>query len=164
MKRSASLVVAAFLAAFYPVQGPAYAQHGHANGMSGSHESNASAGSDHASSKLMASKNSGDVLDHNSHLATRLEDLLSIPSPGTASALAALKTDAGGFKNFGQFVAAAHVSHNLGIPFSDLQAKMTGSSRASLGNAIQESKPAADSKAEAKKAMDEANADVKAPS
>jgi hypothetical protein len=31
-----------------------------------------------------------------------------------------------GFKNWGQFVAAAHVSSNLGIPFADLKAKMTG--------------------------------------
>jgi hypothetical protein len=31
-----------------------------------------------------------------------------------------------GFKNWGQFVAAVHVSNNLGIPFADLKAKMTG--------------------------------------
>ena len=31
-----------------------------------------------------------------------------------------------GFKNWGQFVAAAHVSNNLGIPFADLKARMTG--------------------------------------
>ena len=31
-----------------------------------------------------------------------------------------------GFKNWGQFVAAAHVSNNLNIPFVDLKAKMTG--------------------------------------
>ena len=33
---------------------------------------------------------------------------------------------AGGFKNWGQFVAAVHVSNNLGIPFADLKARMTG--------------------------------------
>jgi hypothetical protein len=54
-----------------------------------------------------------------------------------------------GFKNWGQFVAAAHVSNNLGIPFADLKAKMTGLTpgptpgtfvegpRMSLGQAIQ---------------------------
>lgn len=31
-----------------------------------------------------------------------------------------------GFKNWGQFVAAVHVSNNLGIPFADLKAAMTG--------------------------------------
>ncbi|RPI55309.1 MAG: hypothetical protein EHM55_08260 [Acidobacteria bacterium] len=31
-----------------------------------------------------------------------------------------------GFKNWGQFVAAVHVSNNLNIPFADLKAKMTG--------------------------------------
>ncbi len=31
-----------------------------------------------------------------------------------------------GFKNWGQFVAAVHVSNNLNIPFAELKAKMTG--------------------------------------
>jgi hypothetical protein len=31
-----------------------------------------------------------------------------------------------GFKNWGQFVAAVHVSNNLGIPFADLKTAMTG--------------------------------------
>jgi hypothetical protein len=31
-----------------------------------------------------------------------------------------------GFKNWGQFVAAVHVSQNLNIPFVDLKARMTG--------------------------------------
>ncbi len=31
-----------------------------------------------------------------------------------------------GFKNQGQFIAALHVSQNLGIPFADLKAEMTG--------------------------------------
>jgi hypothetical protein len=51
-----------------------------------------------------------------------------------------------GFKNWGQFVAAVHVSNNLGIPFSDLKAKMTGitpgtdvkTTPLSLGHAIQD--------------------------
>ena len=44
-----------------------------------------------------------------------------------------------GFQNWGQFVAAAHVSHNLNIPFATLKAKMTGPSPMSLGQAIQAS-------------------------
>jgi hypothetical protein len=52
-----------------------------------------------------------------------------------------------GFKNWGQFVAAVHVSNNLAIPFADLKAKMTGitptpdttvqGTSMSLGQAIQ---------------------------
>ena len=34
---------------------------------------------------------------------------------------------AAGFKNWGQFVAATHVSQNLGISFAELKAQMTGS-------------------------------------
>jgi hypothetical protein len=64
-------------------------------------------------------------------------------------------------KNFGQFVAAVHVSHNLGIPFSELQVKMTGSNAVSLGKAIQELKPDVDPKNEAKKAAGQADNDVK---
>ena len=50
-----------------------------------------------------------------------------------------LMTAAAGFKNLGQFVAAANVSHNLQISFTDLKAKMmTGMS---LGQAIQAVRP-----------------------
>jgi hypothetical protein len=50
-----------------------------------------------------------------------------------------LMTAAAGFKNLGQFVAAANVSHNLQISFTELKAKMmTGMS---LGQAIQAVRP-----------------------
>jgi hypothetical protein len=58
-------------------------------------------------------------------------------------------------------MAAVHVSHNLGIPFSDLQTKMTGPNAVSLGKAIQDLKPDADAKAEAKKATKQSDADSK---
>ena len=108
---------------------------------------------------MMASTNPGGVLDHNTHLATKLEGLLGIP-PGPG-ALSALKTDTMGFKNFGQFMAAVHVSHNLGISFDQLKAKMIGPPAMSLGKAIQVLDPNADSKTETKKATTEANEDVK---
>jgi len=79
-----------------------------------------------------------------------------------------------GFKNQGQFIAALHVSKNLGIPFADLKTEMTGISPTgttstagtpvktkSLGQAIQALKPAADSETEAQHAETEADADVK---
>lgn len=87
---------------------------------------------------------------------TRMENLL----PQGMS----LETAQSGFKNRGQFIAALHVSQNLGISFELLKEKMTGipatppattsttstttpetqtsSSPMSLGKAIQELKPA----------------------
>lgn len=47
--------------------------------------------------------------------------LLSLLPAGTT-----MQDASQGFKNWGQFVAAVHVSNNLGIPFADLKAKMTG--------------------------------------
>jgi hypothetical protein len=107
---------------------------------------------------VLTSKNPGSVLDHNAQLAGKLEGLLGLSGP---NALTALKADAAGFKNFGQFVAAVHVSKNLGIPFADLEAKMTGSGAVSLGKAIQELKPEANAKEETKKATTEADDDVR---
>ena len=52
-----------------------------------------------------------------------------------------LKTAASVFRNEGQFIAAVHVSKNLGIPFDQLKAKMTGSNPMSLGQAIHALKP-----------------------
>src|SRR5712692_2880173 len=73
-------------------------------GASGTHGNSASAGGNHGSSKGMASTDPGGVLEHNSHLATKLETLT-----GTTN-LTDLGKDASASKNFGQFVAAAHVS------------------------------------------------------
>jgi hypothetical protein len=44
-----------------------------------------------------------------------------------------LKTAESDFKNYGQFIAALHVSQNLNIPFDQLKAKMTGVSPTSAG-------------------------------
>ena len=62
--------------------------------------------------------------------------------------------DSQGFKNHGQYVAAKHVSENLGIPLEDLRSKMTRQHPESLGQAIQELKglPPAAANAEAKNA------------
>lgn len=153
---------------FYLSATPAIAQHGHGaggamgnpgmHGGSGEHgDAAGSATGTSGSHSVMASTNPGSVLDHNSHLSSKLEGLLNLSGP---NALATLKADASGFKNFGQFVAAVHVSHNLGIPFADLQAKMTGKGGVSLGKAIQSLRPTANSGAETKKATSEANEDV----
>ena len=52
----------------------------------------------------------------NPQLEQHLQPLLHGLSVADASA---------GFKNWGQFVAAVHVSNNLNIPFTSLKAKMT---------------------------------------
>jgi hypothetical protein len=154
-----------------------YAQHGRpagtpgasgSMGASGTHGNSASAGGGHSSSNPMASTNPGGVLEHNSNLATKLETLT-----GTTN-LSDLEKDASAFKNFGQFVAAAHVSKNLNIPggFAALMCNMTtktaagatstctNTAKMSLGKAIQTLDPKADSKSESKKAMDQANQDI----
>jgi hypothetical protein len=69
--------------------------------------------------------------------------------------------EASQFRTLGQFVAAAHVSKNLDIPWADLKAKMTGDHPVSLGKAITELKPQADAKTEASKAEKEAKDDIK---
>ena len=89
-----------------------------------------------------------------------------------------------GFKNWGQFVAATHVSNNLNIPFAELKARMTGitpgalpgttvqTTPMSLGQAIQSFKTTAPATQtatwtptkvnnEVKKAEDAANADLR---
>ena len=81
-----------------------------------------------------------------------------------------------GFKNQGQFIAALHVSKNLGIPFADLKAQMTGipagttgtsttgtttTTKKSLGQAIQALRPSADAETESHHAESEADDDVK---
>jgi hypothetical protein len=105
----------------------------------------------------------GDRLAKNTHLAAHLQGLFPA---GTD-----LQQASSGFKNLGQFVAAAHVSKNLGIPFDQLKAKMTGISSSSpnsagdspvsLGKAIHELRPQVDAKSEVKRAEVQAKEDVK---
>ena len=106
------------------------------------------------------------LLTQNTKLSSKLTSLLPA---GTN-----LQTAASGFRNLGQFVAAVHVSHNLGIPFDQLKCTelatadacgtMTAPSKGSrLGQAIQTLKPAmssTDSKSAAKQAEKEASADT----
>ena len=92
-------------------------------------------------------------LDRNTHLATRLQGMFPA---GTD-----LKLASSGFKNLGQFVAAAEVSKNLGIPFDQLKSKMTGDSPVSLGKAIHELRPDVDTKSETKKAERQAKDEIR---
>ena len=140
-------------------------------GASGTHGKSGSAGEGHDSTSAMASAHAGSVLDHNSNLSSKLETLTG------ATSVADLKADASAFKNFGQFVAAAHVAKNRDIPggFEALMCDMTthgatvggtastcsNKTKMSLGKAIQTLDPQADSKAESKKATEQAKQDLK---
>jgi hypothetical protein len=88
-----------------------------------------------------------------------------------------LEQASAGFKNQGQFIAALHVSQNLGIPFADLKTAMTGTgtttlktgttptttgstSTMSLGQAIHKLRPSADSTTAESTATKQATADL----
>jgi hypothetical protein len=66
-----------------------------------------------------------------------------------------------GFNSVSECVTALHVSQNLSIPFPELKAKVTGGQK--LGAAVHELKPAADAKAEVRKAEEQTQSDLHAP-
>ena len=106
-------------------------------------------------SAMGSQKTPGQLLTQNTKLASNLQPLL----PAGAN----LQDAASGFKNLGQFVAALHVSHNLGIPFDQLKDKMIAGD--SMGKAIHELNPNLshkDTKAAVKKGKKEAKSDLKA--
>ena len=156
---------------------PAWAQHGsgghggdsgmHGSSMHGDSDSHSGHGdsdadTDHDSGSKHSKSQSHDhdgqksvsaQLSAHPQLASKLAGLLPA---GTN-----LQQAAQGFKNLGQFVAAVHVSHNLGIPFDQLKAKMIGPPPESLGKAIHQLKPDVNAKAATKEADHEADADLK---
>jgi hypothetical protein len=142
---------------------PAFAQHG--GGHAGGPPSGVGMGSSHASASSTSThgnsgsntnasgpKSASDLLSQNTKLASKLQSLLPAGTDLTAAS--------SGFKNLGQFVAAVHVSHNLGIPFDQLKATMIGPPKESLGQAIHILKPAANSNTETKKATQQATQDM----
>ena len=140
---------------------PLYAQHGHggggAAGGSMGHsmdhpDSNSEASKGSASKEASKESSVSDHLQDNTKLASKLQSLLP---QGTN-----LQQAAQGFKNLGQFVAAVHVAHNLGIPFDQLKAKLMGPPTESLGKAIHSLKPDVKSSAEAKKGQKQAKQDM----
>jgi len=122
--------------------------HGQANG----HDHDQSkAGSDsksnHGATKSDWQTKVDERFQNDPAFATKIKSLLG-PNTTDVQLQAAMM----GFKNGGQFMAAMHVSHNLGISFDELKAKMTGVSTnaagktvttapMSLGKAIQQLKP-----------------------
>ena len=151
---------------------------GHAAGsmgsMGGGHDTGATDTGGHASSnggtKAFGPKTPGQLLTQNTQLATKLSKLFP---QGTD-----LQTAASGYKNLGQFVAAVHVSHNLGIPFDQLKCTELATKDAcgtltipakgsSLGGAISTLKPtlsSSDTKAALKQAQKQASSDMSSTS
>ena len=106
------------------------------------------------SASKAGSKTPGDLLTQNRKLSNKLSTILKQQNPPVTDLQAASQ----GFTNLGQFVAAVHVSQNLGIPFDQLktQAQTSGS----FGKAIHILKPGADAKAELMKVAEQAVDDM----
>jgi len=103
--------------------------------------------------------------EHNPNAARRTPSEHLATNPKLSSKLepffpagANLSQEAAGFKNLGEFVAAAHVSHNLGIPFDQLRTRRA--SGRSLGDAIHDMKPDVNHRTEEKKAREQARKDL----
>jgi hypothetical protein len=106
------------------------------------------------------------------NLSAKLTAMLPIDS--TTGRTMTLDKASLGFKNQGQFIAALHVSQNLGIPFTELKSNMvtitpglpgeqpTATQTGSLGQAIQKSKATADVSTEVQRAERQATVDVQA--
>ncbi len=141
------------------------------------HDKNIDHDSNHAGTAAQKESKLEARIERNPGLKSKIESLLP---PNTD-----LKTALSGFKNDGQFMAALHVSKNLGIPFDQLKATMlgtnpqltatttgstttgsttTGSKPMSLGQAIHTLQPnlsAKDAEKEADKAENQARVDIK---
>ena len=91
-----------------------------------------------------------DLLTQNTKLSSNLQGLLPTGMN--------VQDAARGFDHLGQFVAAVHVSPNLGIPFNQLKTEMTNGS--SLGQAIHKLRPNVDAREQAIKGNQQALDDM----
>lgn len=150
MKHKHLIVVTAVMFAFAL---PAFAQRGRggAPGHGPSGMANPGGSEAHANAMShtdMSHASPSDVLSHNMAIAGKIRTLTGEDATSACD----------GFKNLGQCVAAAHVAKNVSIPggFAALKAKITGTGFVSLGKAISNLAPKANSKAEVKKANKQA--------
>jgi hypothetical protein len=88
------------------------------------------------SSSASHGRSVSDLLQDNAKLSAEIKELTGTDAQQACA----------GFKTLGDCVSAAHVSKNLGIPFDTLRSKLTGSGALTLGKAIHELKPDADTK------------------
>jgi hypothetical protein len=115
---------------------------------SGSQPSRAVSSSKGETSKA-GPKTPGEQLTQNKKLSDKLSALLRQQNPPVTDLQAASQ----GFKILAQFVAAVHISHNLGIPFDQL--KTPAQTSENFSKSIHVLKPDADAKAEIKKAAEQ---------
>ena len=107
------------------------------------------------------------------NLSAKIRAMLPI-DPVTGRTMTLNKASSG-FKNQGQFIAALHVSRNLGVPFSELKSHMitvtpgtkgappTATQTGSLGQAIQAVKKTANAPTEIERAETQTTADLRTP-
>jgi hypothetical protein len=149
-KRLLGVIFSLLLTGWLPVA----AQGNSGKGSPGKSSSTGEQGKEGKASKAgKQSKTPGAILEKTTRLSATLQGLLT---PGTD-----LQNAVSGFKNLGQFVAAVHVSHNLGISFDQLKAQMVNSGL-SLGQAIHKLKPDVNAQSEARKGQNEATGDLQA--
>jgi hypothetical protein len=96
----------------------------------------------------------GELLRQNKKLSDRLSTILKQQNPPVTD----LQATSQGFKVLIQFVAAVHISHNLGIPFDQL--KTLAQTSENFGESLHALKPDADAKVEIKKAAEQAVYDM----
>src|SRR5438034_3212795 len=97
------------------------------------HDKNIDHDSNHAGTAAQKESKLEARIERNPGLKSKIESLLP---PNTD-----LKTAMSGFKNDGQFIAALHVSKNLGIPFDQLKATMLGTNPQLTATTTGSSKP-----------------------
>ena len=105
---------------------------------------------DHKPAEMKVAKE----LDRNPYLTSIVKPLLPLRTSVTDAAT--------GFKNQRQFIAAAHLSRNLNIPFDQIKTRMTAEHRMSLNDSLREIRPDMTknlAKAEANKAEEQAKDD-----
>lgn len=112
--------------------------------------SEAAPGKEMRSPEMRTEMKASHDIARNERLSTKLQPLFP---PGTDMTVASQ-----GFKNTGQFVAAAHVSKNLEIPFDEIKSRVASGD--SLGDAVRALKPNMD-KGEVKRQVKEAERQAK---
>lgn len=131
MKKRLTAALAVTAAAFLLGVMPAAAQ---GQGQQGGHPGAGAAASHEPMGMGNAMSNHGSMKNTNNSTARgpkTLDEMLTQNTKLSSNLAALLPTGtnlqlaAQGFKNLGQFVAAVHVAHNLGIPFACLKADMT---------------------------------------
>lgn len=92
-----------------------------------------------------------EALRRNANLSSKVAQLLPADTD--------LQSASSGFWNLRQFVAAVHVTRNLGVPFADLKRRIMAGQ--SLGEAVHALRPDTDAQVEARKARASAEDDIR---